>query len=318
MLRAKNKVIVTPIIDILQVLRYSLHSEGIYKLKDIKPGSENIQITCPKHKEGMERKPSCGVSIVPKENLPAGTVHCFTCSYKERFEVFVSNCFGYDDNGKFGYEWLLENFIAGGENVRSIPIIKPRNQKEEKIEYITEKELDKYRYYHPYMYKRKLTDEIIEKFDVGYDEENKCLTFPVWDKNGNCLFLARRSVKTKFFNYPKNVDKPLYARHFITPETKTVIVTESIINCLTCWVYGKPAVSLIGLGNKQQIQELKELYVRKIILALDPDEEGIIRTQKIRDMLKNSGKIISEYLVPDGKDINNLSEKEFTGLEEYY
>lgn len=31
------------------------------------------------------------------------------------------------------------------------------------------KELDRYRYIHPYMYKRGMTDDLIEKFDVGYD-----------------------------------------------------------------------------------------------------------------------------------------------------
>lgn len=32
--------------------------------------------------------------------------------------------------------------------------------------YIREQELDKYRYIHPYMYERELTDKIIERFDI--------------------------------------------------------------------------------------------------------------------------------------------------------
>ena len=55
------------------------------------------------------------------------------------------------------------------------------------------------------MYKRRSTDEIIEKFDVGFDNHFelkdkfgkvksvlRCLTFPVRDINGNTLFIAEK------------------------------------------------------------------------------------------------------------------------------
>ena len=60
------------------------------------------------------------------------------------------------------------------------------------------------------MYERGLTDEVIEEFDIGYDKDTRCITFPVRDKSGGTLFVARRSVDTKYFNYPKEAEKPLY------------------------------------------------------------------------------------------------------------
>ena len=302
---------------IVEALVLELRRRGIPLLKHVRVSGTEVMVTCPSHKDGQENHPSCTISTIDKVRTKAGTVHCFNCGYNVDFQTFVSNCLGFNDRGKRGTQWLLENFLAVTPEQRTLPTLE-RRQKEVDITYVTDEELDTYRYYHPYMYERKLTDEIIEKFDVGYDKERQCLTFPVWDNKGRCVFIARRSVNTKYFNYPEGAKKPLYGEHFITNDIKVIIVCESIINCLTCWAYGKPAVALIGLGNKQQTDSLKTLNVRKVILALDPDRGGRIATQKLRKILKNSGKLVSELVVPEGKDINNLSEAEFKGLKELY
>ena len=76
------------------------------------------------------------------------------------------------------------------------------------------------------MYKRKLTDEVIEMFDVGYDIYTDCLTFPCNDEKGNCLFVTRRHTKTKFFHIPTGVEKPVYGLDKITSDMKEVVVCE--------------------------------------------------------------------------------------------
>ena len=79
------------------------------------------------------------------------------------------------------------------------------------------------------MFQRKLTDEVIEKFDVGYDPETDALTFPVY-VNGNCLFVAKRKVKYKQFLMPKIEPKPIYGLDYITENE--VVVCESVIDAL--------------------------------------------------------------------------------------
>ena len=90
-----------------------------------------------------------------------------------------------------------------------------------------------------------------------------------------------------------------------------------MLNCITVWGYGKYAVALNGTGSSSQLQELKNLPYRKIILALDPDEAGIKGCHKIYKALKDS-KLITRVQVPKGKDINDLSEEEFKNLNEYF
>jgi DNA primase len=238
--------------------------------------------------------------------------HCFTCGWAGPFELMVSNLFGYEDDGIFGKSWLSKNFLTVAiENRVPLKINMSRGavQKVIKNEGFTEEELQKYRWVHPYMYKRKLTDDLIEKFDVGYDERTNCITFPVYDEYYIPCFIARRSVATKFFHYPEDAEKPVYAAYlFMSGEYKYCVICESILNALTCWKYGIPAVALIGTGTDSQYEVLKNLPVRKYILATDPDKAGFSARTRLRRALQST-KILVEYDIPEGQDLNDLDDK---------
>lgn len=136
----------------------------------------------------------------------------------------------------------------------------------------------------------------------GYDEKTNCLTFPVRDKQGNCLFVVRRNVSYKMFNYPNNVEKPLYGLYELyklREFPKEIYITESIIDCLTLWSIDMYAVALNGTGTKYQMQQLNELPCRKIILATDNDNAGKQARIKLKQNIKN--KIITEVILPKRK-----------------
>ena len=295
----------------------------------IKRSGNNIMVCCPIHKDGQERKPSCGITTIRMGNNPPGTVHCFTCGYINTLEGLISDCFGYSDD-EYGKKWLIDNFVSGESYQRpQLVSSQYRNEvKEEKPVYVTEEELSKYRFYHPYMYKRKLTNEVIEKYDVGYQKDflvyedkntgykkyDEVVTFPVKDINGNCLFVSRRSINGKTFYLPTNLDKPVYGIYELPKDCKQVIICESVFNALTCVVYGRPAVALFGTGTNEQYEQLKRLPVRKYILALDPDEAGEKGSYKLKRALTN--KLLGKLIIPTGKDINDLSKEEFDNLPE--
>jgi hypothetical protein len=319
-------------LSVLHELKAQLAVNGIQRFATFKVGPKNIQFNCPIHNDGQEKKPSCGILTDNTSKMPAGTVHCFTCSYTASLEKMISNCFGVDDDGQFGIRWLIKNFRAVSiENRKDIILDFDRHPKTAKtIEYVSEKELESYRYYHEYMKTRKLTDDVIEQFDVGYDnrfrlmtagstvpKHYKCLTFPVRDITGGTLFIASRSVNTKFFHYPEGVNKPVYGLYELPKDADEIIVCESIINALTCYVYGKPAIALLGLGTQYQYEQLRKLPARKFILALDPDEAGQRATERFKSAL-GKYKLITQYVIPTGKDINDLSQKEFENLLEIY
>lgn len=68
--------------------------------------------------------------------------------------------------------------------------------------------------------------------------------------------------------------------------------------------------------QSNKIEQLKRMPNRKFILALDPDEAGERGREKLRKGLTN--KIVTEYIIPKGKDINDLTEDEFNNLKEIF
>ena len=276
--------------DILTELKSQLQVNGIDLLGNMKQSGHNIQVCCPYHNE---RRPSAGI------DMNTGIFHCFACQEVRSLEELIAFCFGHGDDMKFGWNWLLKNFLTiSVEERNEIPIDIDRkvlyNVSNDR-EYISDEELDKYRYIHPYMYKRGLTDEVIETFDIGYDENTRCITFPVRDKSGGTLFIARRSVNSKFFNYPKEAEKPLYGLYELYQQRvfpSAVIVCESMLDALSFWTVRKYAVALNGLGNELQFKQLRELPCRELILCTDMDEAGTKARERIRKNIKN--KIIAE------------------------
>lgn len=340
--------------DILVKLQMELHMGGSRYLAKMKIGPTHIQITCPYHSDGMERKPSAGIRKTD------GIFHCFACGEVHSLPEVISHCFEKDDGGVYGMQWLLKNFSVAAKgdnrNVRfdfsrsgidfnsnigrdGVSSVSRGGRVDDRLSvlYVSEEELEKYRYVHPYMYERGLTDEVIELFDIGYDRDMQAITFPVRDVLGNCLFIARRSIKTKFFSYPEGVEKPLYGLYEIyndskigTASSKThilgypysfpreVIVCESMLDALSFWTIDKYAVALNGLGNELQFKQLRGLPCRTIILATDMDERGLAARDRIRMNMQNT-KIIGEYFFPkDCKDANDCSKEQLKNLQIVY
>lgn len=338
MFTVKGNPILADEMDVLIELRDQLALNGIYRFETLRPITNHIQCNCPIHKNGQERKPSCGITTqdikYQDRTVKSGTFHCLACGYTATLSETISTLFGYNDGGKFGDEWLMKNFTTISTEERHPLGLKfdkyDKKPTKPQIDYVTEEELDSYRYIHPYMYERRMTDDIIELFDIGYDanftltnangytSKYRCLTFPIKDEKGNVLFIARRSVDTKFFHYPKSVLKPVYGVYELrkcygNELPKSVIICESMINALTCWSYGYPALALNGTGTPYQMKQLKNTGIRSFVLGLDPDSAGDKGRKKIHEYFGNS-KLIYDLVIPKGKDINNLSKSEFESL----
>lgn len=309
--------------QVLDDLQRELHNQNINLLNKIKDGPNNIQVQCPYHGDGQERRPSAGLK------KDTGVFHCFACNETHTLPEFISFCFGHTDDtmGSFGWQWLVRNYLSVSvEERKDVKLDFTRsddrsilrssdNSDDNSIKYVSEEELDSYRYTHPYMYKRRLTDEIIDLFDIGYDRSSHCLTFPVRDISGRTLFIARRSVNSKFFNYPSGAEKPLYGLYELSKiNVDEVYICESMLDALTIWAYGRYALAMNGLGNEQQFEQMKRLPCRTLVLATDNDSAG----QRARAVIKSkvTNKLIKELIIPAGKkDINELEKDEFENCE---
>lgn len=322
----------------VEVILHKLEELEMVRLS--RPVGDYYQIYCPIHNNGQEHKPSCGVllheQIKNGNRYPTGFVHCFSCGWAKSLTDTISEILKRKNISKSGLDWLKENIpdfdgelsdfdylipqelTSSLQNFYAIDYINSRIIKESES-YVTEQELASYRLTVPYMYQRGLTDEIIEKYDIGYDgnfipEGRKkplpCITFPVKDINGNTLFLCRRSIEGKFFHYPRGVEKSLYGVYELPKNTKSVLVVESCLNALTAIKYGYPAVALLGTGTTSEITQLKRLGVQEFVLCLDGDDAGQRGASRLKKSL-SSVAIVWNIKMPADKDVNDCTKEEF-------
>ena len=303
-----NKVIDAPVYDILK----QVHKEtnGRY-LNTIIDKGDNVFIQCPFHSDGKEKHPSCTVFARDDDKYTdKGITHCFACGISVPLFTLVGHCFDQDD--EFGKEWLVQRysniFIEKQTYLPEIQIGKPKETA------LDESILNQFAYFHPYQFQRKLSQEIILKYKVGYDKDTDSITFPVWDEHNRLKFITKRSVKTKQFFIPQGVKKPVYLLNFMLKENRdTVFVCESQINALYMNTLGYPAVALIGTGTRDQYEILNKSPIRHYILAFDGDEAG---DKGITRFLSNIRKdvFVDVMLLPRGKDCNDLTGEEIAQL----
>lgn len=315
-------VIVADIGEILTELRSQLSTQGIIRFQKIVDSGKDFMTQCPYHKDGQERNPSMGI------RKSDGMAHCLACGVVRSLPEMICDCFNETDK-TFGHKWLAQNFLSIGVEERGeICLDYSRSGNADVsdvvLSEVTEKELDSYRYVHPYMYERGLTDDIIEEFDIGYDKATDSITFPVKDVNGKCLFVARRQIKTKRFDIPKGIEKPLYGLYEVNNISfagsddmlDEIYVCEGLFDCLRLWCNYRYAVAGFGcLFSDYQIKQLESLPTRHLILALDNDEAGRSATERLKKRIRN--KLISVVELPVGrKDIGECSDDEICKLKE--
>ena len=311
-LKIDHKIITTPVDVILKSAQKEL-TNG--KLKCIEHKGRNLLITCPVHKDGKENHPSCNVLLVTDDDkLEAGTTHCFTCGYTGNLVSLIGDLF--ERTNDWAQDWLCDRFcdtyVLQEEYLPPIEL----NRQLDVNTHLDESCLKEFDYYHPYMWQRKLSKDVVDKFRIGYDNKRCAITFPVYDERKNLVMVTARSVFSKRFYIQSNVEKPVYLLYDILERGVTkVYVCESQINTLYLRSLGYDAIGLFGTGSYKQLDTLKRSGIRSYILCFDGDAAGRKGAERFK---KYIGKdvFITDVLLPEGKDVNDLSSEELSVLFE--
>lgn len=297
-----NYEINKPIIDIL----YDLQRAQKDKLQFFYDRGDEIQVQCPCHAEGHEKRGSCFI------NKETSVWHCFTCGESGRFPRFVSKVL--NKSIDFSEKWLLENCdYTYVDSPVSLEEINLNKENKDVNVYIDDSILDSFESYHPYMTQRHLNSDVLKRFEVKYDPETKSIVFPVRDVKGRLVGLTRRSVEGKKFDINKGFDKKNIYLLYEAIKYKQVVVVESQINALTSWQYGVPSIALFGAGTPiDQLNVLKDTSISHFILMYDNDDAGRKGANKFKSFMKN--KFVTDIIMPKGKDVNDLTKEEFYSI----
>lgn len=300
--------------------------------------SNYIMVCCPFHNE---KRPSSSITteevVKGDKVVPKGYFHCFGCGSKSNIFEFVSRCLGKSDLGISGLKWIQAHWKTeeyGGTHInitssfkKSVNKSRSRSRRGQKPAYwITEEVLDTYRYSHPYMYERRLTDDYIEFFDIGYDCNTESITFPVKDLQGYVGYISRRSVHSRFHIQEEAGIKTnfVWGAYECIQDLKEypqqeVYICESILNAIRYWQVGKLAVALLGTGGGNQYKILSQIPAKYFVCSLDCDDAGRKGTTRIltNEYLRGYNIKSIEYpswVEEEKKDINDLTDEEILNL----
>lgn len=327
----------TPIVATVEEILHDLKREaGNPNLfRDMKTSGNNIMITCPFHKNGMERRPSFGITMKEVEYfgrvLEAGSTHCYTCSYKSDLPKFVADVLGLDSRLE-GFRWLKNRYMYGAGSERGeLHLEFSRDKKTNDI--IVDKalvshymqELANNKRAMEYLIKRRIGERaLIEMFNIGYDKETDSVVFPVADRQGQVRLLKKRSIEGKKFHNTTGANKAGFVYglfqliKFGEPDD-VVWVCESEIDCLTAWAYGGQAIAIMGSHiSDEQVKEIARTPFRHLVDGLDRDEAGRKGWRALKDkMLPLGFRLWNTKGFNGKKDINELSEEEFKNIGRY-
>jgi DNA primase len=263
-------------------------------------------IFCPFH--GNHRTPAGEIDKYK------GTFYCFSChkiADMEEFVMFVSKR-SYFEAARYIKSKEDDSNIA--DEIQSSLVEKPEFVQ---FDEILIKRLNGQALESPramsYYSGRRITEDSVRKFSLGYSDKRDMLTIPVHSPDGMAIGFVGRSVEGKEFKntpgMPKS--KTLFNLHRNKSSSKIYIV-ESSFDAIRLEQVGFPAVATLG-ANISNIQiELLRKYFNNIIVIADNDEAG--GNMKERAVEKLGSRVSVIQLDKQYKDIGDMDDESIKSL----
>lgn len=131
--------------------------------------------------------------------------------------------------------------------------------------------------------KRGLTDDILERYSIGYDKEKRRFTIPIRDADGRLMNVRRYSMRpdarVKIVNATGHGSPPrLFPADQL--DADTILIVEGEWDALVGVQLGIPTVSGTGGAKKWESEWSKQLAGKDVFLLYDNDSDGRIGAKK--------------------------------------
>ena len=165
-----------------------------------------------------------------------------------------------------------------------------------------------------YFYGRKITEESMLKFDLGFSENQDMVTVPVHSPDGMLLGFVGRSVEGKEFKNTPGLPKSKTLFNLNRVKTADrVYVVESSFDAIRLDQIGFPAVATLGANVSGMQIELLQKYFNSIIVIADNDEAGGNMKNRLLEKLGSRVSVIQ--LNNKYKDIGDMSDDDIKSLD---
>lgn len=135
-----------------------------------------------------------------------------------------------------------------------------------------------------YLHNRKITDEIIKDFEIGYGElyGDRWVIIPIRGVEGDVLFLklrkdpnSQKESQPKFRFYPQGSQANIYGYDVLTEENESIVIVEGEMDRMLLMSKGVPTITSTSGAATFKEEWIKAFYgVKEIILLFDRDEAG--------------------------------------------
>jgi DNA primase len=164
-----------------------------------------------------------------------------------------------------------------------------------------------------YFYSRRITEESVKKFVLGYSKKQNYVTIPVQSPDGMTIGFVGRSIDGKNFKNTPGLQKSkiLFNLHRVR-SSKFVYVVESSFDAIRLDQVGFPAVATLGANVSSIQMNLLEKYFSDVILVADNDEAGATMVDRILGKIGSKVAVIN--IDKKYKDIGEMSDEEIKKL----
>ena len=161
---------------------------------------------------------------------------------------------------------------------------------------------------------RRISEDSIKKFDLGYSEGNDMVTIPMHSPDGMLVGFVARSIEGKQFKNTNNLPKSkiLFNLHKVK-SSRVVYVVESSFDAIRLDQVGFPAVATLGANVSRVQTDLLNKYFTNIVVIADNDDAGGGMVERVAKRLGN--KMTVTKLEKQYKDIGDMTDDEIKKLE---
>jgi len=164
-----------------------------------------------------------------------------------------------------------------------------------------------------YYHGRRITEDSMKKFALGYSEKQDMVTIPVHSPEGMLIGFVGRSVEGKVFkNTPGLPKSKTMFNLFRVKSSKAVYVVESSFDAIRLDQCGFPAVATLGSNVSNLQVDLLKKYFNDIIVIADNDEAGNHMVKRLSEKLTSRVSVI--HLENKYKDIGDMEDEEIKSL----
>jgi len=160
------------------------------------------------------------------------------------------------------------------------------------------------------MLERGIDPDTLERFEVGWDEENQETIFPIKDSTGKLHGYVHSPGKGQYYYTGQHRGSAFFGAQFVTKQNMKVLV-EGAVDALRVWQLSRiPPIASLGISlQKEQIEWLKNNGTN-LICMFDNDAAGKKGTKRIWLSLNRKVRVLYTRWNGPEKDPGDVSTRE--------